>query len=122
MKKILLGLFLVAFYVALPIKGAVAQDVIPISIPTDPHTLVTYYAKKYKVSESKLNKIIKCESGWNTKALNHSSIEYSAGLVQINLQAHQHVTLAQAQDPQFAIRFLAYNMAKGRSSMWTCAR
>lgn len=122
MKKITLSLFLVALYIAMPIKGVVAQDWIPSTLPKDPHALVTYYANRYKVSESSMNKIIRCESSWNTKAINKSEIEYSVGLVQINLRAHKNITLDQAEDPNFSIRFLAYNIAKGNSRIWTCAR
>ena len=113
---------MVCLYLAMPLKMTVAQDVSPESLPTSPHSLVVYYAKKYKVSQSKMNTIIKCESSWNTNAINHTSKEYSAGLVQINLLAHKNITIEQAQNPQFAIRFLAYHLSQGHASMWTCAK
>ena len=114
----------VLFFLALPWKSTTAEHIMPIEIkyPTDPQALVTYYAKRYKVSEKTMRAVIKCESGWNTKAINNSKIEYSAGLVQINLRAHKNITLAQAQDPNFAIRFLASNLAKGNGRIWTCYR
>ena len=46
--------------------------------------------------------------------------EQSYGLVQIHLPAHSSVTKAQATDPEFAVDFLAKNLAVGKGSMWTC--
>lgn len=46
--------------------------------------------------------------------------EQSFGLVQIHLPAHAHVSYAQATDPEFAVEFLARNLAVGNGWMWTC--
>ena len=46
--------------------------------------------------------------------------ERSFGLVQIHLPDHPSVTHEEATDPQFAVRFLASNLAQGRGSMWSC--
>lgn len=119
--KYLIPLMGVIWQLALPMKMTIAQDIVPVNIPTEPKELVVYYAEKYRVSSKKMSAIIKCESGWNANALNDKG-EYSVGLVQINLKAHKHITVEQAKDPNYAIRFLAYNMSQGRSSMWTCAK
>jgi hypothetical protein len=80
--------------------------------------------------------IIACESGWSTdirsnhryhagnvpKGYKVGDYEQSYGLVQIHLPAHPHITKEQATDPEFAIDFLARNVAKGKANMWTCAR
>lgn len=77
---------------------------------------------KYGISDQNelLVAVIRCESHFNTKAVNDSPIEFSVGLVQINLRAHTNVTYSQAIDPVFAIDFLVKNVAEGRGSMWTC--
>jgi len=46
--------------------------------------------------------------------------EQSFGLVQIHLPAHTNVSKEQALDPEFAIDFLAKNLAQGRGAMWSC--
>ena len=80
--------------------------------------------------------IISCESGWSTdiqsnhrytatnapKGYKPGDREQSYGLVQIHLPAHPHISKEQAKDPEFAIEFLAKNVAKGKQGMWTCAR
>jgi hypothetical protein len=77
--------------------------------------------------------IISCESGWNyTVQSNHRYTtnapkgytsgmrEQSYGLVQIHLPAHPSISKEQATDPEFAVDFLAKNIAAGRASMWSC--
>ena len=80
-----------------------------------------------------MNSIISCESGYNHLIQSHHKYtttnapkgytvgdrERSFGLVQIHLPVHD-VTMAQALNPEFAIDFLAKNIAKGRASMWSC--
>ena len=46
--------------------------------------------------------------------------EQSFGLVQVHLPAHPTVSKEQAIDPEFAIDFLAKNLAQGRGAMWSC--
>lgn len=90
-------------------------------------------AEEYGVSAYTMGAIIGCESGWDyevqsrhkytaTNAPSGYSIgdtEMSFGLVQIHVPVHD-VTIEQARDPEFAIDFLAKNIAKGRASMWSC--
>ena len=93
-------------------------------------------AQEYGVSAYAMSAIISCESGWNyTVQSNHryteSNVpkgytvgdrEQSFGLVQIHLPAHTNVTMEQATDPEFAVDFLAKNIAAGRINMWSCAK
>ncbi len=74
-------------------------------------------ALQYNVSATKLTFFIKCESNFNPKALN-SNGEFSVGLSQINLDAHTNITREQAEDPTFAISFMAENFSKGKYNMW----
>lgn len=80
--------------------------------------------------------IIGCESGWDTTIQSHHTYhernvpkgykvgdrEQSFGLVQIHIPAHPSITKEQAKDPEFALEFLAKNLAAGKAGMWTCSK
>lgn len=85
-------------------------------------TMIDSSAQKYGVESQILTSIINCESSFDRYAVNDSPKEFSVGLSQINLQAHTNITRQQAEDPEFAIDFMASNVAKGNGpSMWvTC--
>ena len=80
-------------------KGLIADDNawFPI-IPPEPSVkaIVEHYSHVYGVSKTFMEKIITCESGWNTNAHN-SKNEDSWGLVQINRskKAHPEVSIEQ---------------------------
>lgn len=79
--------------------------------------LIDEKALQYNVSASRLTFFIKCESGFNPKALNPNG-EFSVGLSQINLESHTNITREQAESPEFAITFMAENFSKGKYNMW----
>jgi len=85
---------------------------------------ITHYADYYDVSEITLTNVVKCESGFNPKAINSSPQEYSVGLVQINLRAHlkNGITKEMALDPEFSLDFLARKIKEGEGHLWTCYR
>lgn len=79
--------------------------------------------------------IISCESGWSVaiqsnhrytdnapKGYSAGMREQSYGLVQIHLPAHPNISKEEATDPEFAVDFLAKNIAAGHASMWSCYR
>lgn len=80
--------------------------------------MITDASKKWGVSEKEMRRVINCESEFNPRAVGDGG--RSHGLVQIFLPAHPHITKAQAQDPEFAITFLAKNLAAGKGRMWSC--
>ena len=80
---------------------------------------IDYYADQYNVSPETMRSIVSCESNFNFNAKHISSKEYSVGLVQINLKAHQ-IDEYDAKAPNFALDFLARNLSEGRGSMWVC--
>jgi hypothetical protein len=82
---------------------------------------ISHYASFYGVSEITMLNIIACESGFKTSATNSTSKEYSVGLVQINLKAH-NIEEEVARDVDFSLDFLAKNLKAGKGSMWTCWR
>lgn len=64
---------------------------------------------------------IKCEdTSLNTSI--RGDFGHSRGLVQISDIYHPEITDKQADDPFFAIDFMAKNFAKGHASEWTCWR
>ncbi len=83
--------------------------------------MIVKYSSEYNVSADVMNNVIKCESKFNPTAINHSAIEYSVGLSQINLNVHKDVTFEQATNPEFAIEYMAKNIGKN-PRMWSCYR
>lgn len=93
--------------------------------------VVYQYAKEYNVDGDKMIKLIDCEnrpwnpelqSGLTYKEGNRwgkpaGSREESYGLAQIHLPDHKDVTKEEAQDPEFAIEFMAKNWNK---VTWSC--
>jgi soluble lytic murein transglycosylase-like protein len=93
------------------------------SVKSDYSALIEKYALKFDISPTLTSGIIRCESGNNRYALNDTpGVEFSVGLAQINLLAHTNITREQAEDPEFAINFLAEHIASGDAPrMWyTC--
>jgi len=105
--------------------------------------LISKYANEYNVSASLMEKVIRCE---NTEfdPLLQSKIRYteeqiarnptwgvigeqekSFGLSQIHIPACNRwegkcITKAQATNPDFSIKFMAYKLSKNQGSMWSC--
>lgn len=96
----------------------IERQKMPLEHEKDIKTIIDLNAKKYSVSGQIMARLILCESQNNPLAENISEVEESYGLVQINLKAHPHITKEQATDPEFAIDFMAKNLAKGREEMW----
>ena len=81
-----------------------------------------------------MEEIIDCESNWDytvqsSHTYNTSNVpkgysvgdrEESYGLAQIHLPAHPNVSLSEATNPEFAIEFLAKNLALGNEGWWSC--
>lgn len=83
------------------------------------------YAEDYNVSPKLMVSIINCENtDWDTtlqsRFVKKGVQEKSYGLAQINLPAHPDIALEQATDPDFALDFMASNIAKGKANMWSC--
>ena len=78
------------------------------STPKWMYGFVNDAALRTGVPAALISAVIKNESGFNHKAANDkTSREKSYGLGQINLLAHPQITRAQAEDPVFAIDFVA---------------
>lgn len=118
-KKLLVGLCLLLTTKFLQVNAVTTND-IPSYAPPREKTIseiIDEKALQYNVSATRLTFFIKCESGFNPKALNPNG-EFSVGLSQINLEAHTNITREQAEDPTFAVNFMAENFSKGKYNMW----
>ena len=92
---------------------------LPISSSTI-NSLITFDSALYNVSEPLMRGIVKRESNFNQYAVGDHGT--SIGLVQIHLPAHKDISRAEAENPIFAINYLASELAKGHCSIWsTCA-
>lgn len=74
------------------------------------------------MSGNELVATLKCESGFNPKAVGDKGKSF--GIAQIHLPAHPTITKQQALDPMWAIDWTAQQFAKGEKGkrMWTCWR
>lgn len=112
---VLFATLILLTHVSAATAPVIERKVVPLTIPQ----MIVKYANENNVSAEVLTNVIRCESNFNPKAINNSPIEYSVGLVQINLKAHTSITVEQAMDPDFAIRFMAERIDKS-PHMWTC--
>lgn len=79
---------------------------------------IEYYADIHGVNAEVMKDTIFCESSYNPNAVGDSG--RSRGLSQIFKPAHPHITDEQAFDPDFAINFMATEMANGNAWKWSC--
>jgi len=86
----------------------------------DVKALVDTYADKYSVSRQLMHKVVSCESGYKYNAVGDGGKSF--GLSQIHSPSHPSVTYKQATNADFALEFMASNIAKGKGKMWTCYR
>lgn len=82
--------------------------------------LVNKYADKYKISRSTMHFVVNCESSYNYKAVGDGGKSF--GLSQIHKPSHPSITYEESTNPDFALDFMAKNIANGKGSMWTCYR
>jgi len=66
-----------------------------------------------------VKRVINCESTWKADATHISKREQSYGLVQINRLAHPDISVNEAENPDFAIGYLAHGL-KTNPGQWSC--
>lgn len=139
MKKALIVLSVVIFL--LPVFGSQATvlnrvqaeemiETVATSTPEmlDVPALIKHYASQYKVSAKLMLSIVTCETAGTfdpsiqsyVKAKGPNGREDSWGLSQIHLPSWPKITREQAQDPHFALNFLAEKLSKGQAYLWSC--
>lgn len=80
-------------------------------------TLIGIYAEKYGVSEYEMRQTVFHESHYDRYDIGDDGNSY--GIAQIHLPSHRGITIEQAQDPHFALDFMAKNFKAGQARMWT---
>lgn len=103
--------------------------------PVDVYDLISKYAAEYGVKERSMVKTIQCENPeldpklqsrarytadhpeWGVRA---GDRELSWGIVQVHLPSWPEISLEQAQDADFSVRFMAQMFADGKANHWSC--
>lgn len=104
------------------------------STPESIATKISHYAAKYGVSAELMRAIISCETAgtFDPKIQSAATYTYSRpnvgivkgerersfGLAQIHLPDNPRISLAQATDPDFALNFMASELAAGNTWRW----
>lgn len=86
----------------------------------DLDALITEDATKYGVSHVELYNTIKCESDFVVDAIGDNGLAY--GLSQIRIDYHPDISLEQADNPAYAIDYMAHEFSYGNEREWSCAR
>jgi hypothetical protein len=73
---------------------------------------------RYGVNGDELVATLKCESGFNAKAIGDHGTSF--GVAQIHISAHKEVSKEEALDPLFSINFAAKAFSEGHQNWWTC--
>lgn len=122
MKYLILILTLIVFLLFINIAQAEAPAPVVKTSWTkqDVLDIIKLNAEAYNVSYDTMVKVVACESSFQ-RTIRGDGGE-SVGLVQIYLKAHPTVTVEEAENPDFAINFLAYHLSKGNGKIWTCYR
>lgn len=111
-------------YIPPKIESAPRTTVISHKIVSEPSdyikTIISANAEKYIVDSIILTNVINCESSFVTNARGDGG--HSRGLAQIHNIYHPEVTDEMADNPEFAIDFIAKNIASGKGYQWTCYR
>lgn len=95
--------------------------------------LVKKYGAPLHVNQKSMLETIRCEAkknddgtfdplGQSEMLRPDGSQEKSYGLVQIHLPDHPEITKEQAQNPDFAVSFMASEFSTGHASAWSCWR
>lgn len=86
----------------------------------DLHTLASTTAEAYGINPVTFAKVVSCESNWDPDAVGDQGTSF--GLVQIHLPAHPDISESEADDPDFALSFMAREWLAGDQDAWSCYR
>lgn len=82
--------------------------------------LIHNWAADYEISSKELAGTLWCESRFKTDAVGHNGNPH--GIAQIFLKYHPDVSLEEARNPTFPIRWTAEKFAQEDAHLWTCWR
>lgn len=101
----------------LPASGALSIPVAEAAPAPDLHTFASTTAQVHGLNPTLFAEVIGCESGWNPAA---TSTTADFGIAQIHISVHPEVSLAQADNPYWAIDWMATEWQAGNASWWSC--
>lgn len=95
--------------------------------------LVKKYAAPLHVNQKSMLETIKCEAkknedgtfdplGQSQMLYKNGEQEESYGIAQIHLPDHPEISVEQAQNPEFAVSYMAIEFSRGHASAWSCWR
>lgn len=93
---------------------------VPVWSIDNAHAFIDLYATKYNVDSELLYKTIDCESRLDPSARGDHGL--ARGLAQIRSDYFPGVTDKQADNPEFAIDFIAKAFSEGHANWWSCYR
>lgn len=113
---------LLAVLFALPANGVLYAPLAHAGELTtdDLKTIATHVAVDHNLNVEHFLKTIDCESHWNPRAVGDGGLSH--GLVQIYRPAHTDISVAEADDPFFALTWMAVQWENNKAYMWTCWR
>jgi len=86
-------------------------------------------AEKFGLHKKRFLKVLECENNFHARGQSGhkdpsgpNGREDSWGAVQIHLPSHPTITREMAEDPEFAIPWMAEQWSLGSASLWTCWR
>ncbi len=81
-------------------------------------------AEKYGLHKKRFLSVLECENNFEAKGQSghyyKGKREESYGSAQINLPSHPEVTKEMAENPEFALKFMAEKWIKGKANLWSC--
>ncbi len=81
-------------------------------------------ATEYGLNKKKFLATLSCENGFNAKGQSEhyykGKREQSFGAAQINLPSHKGITQEMAEDPTFALPWMAQKWINGDAYLWSC--
>ena len=101
-------------------KTTVKGQKMTVEAPEYIKTIIDNNAEKYGLKSQILTDVIRCESSFVTNARGDNG--HSRGLSQIHNLYDPDVTDEMADNPEFAVDFMAKNIASGKGSLWSCYR
>lgn len=115
--------FSIALILGMNIGLVSSDDVPPSHTKGDNMVLANIIGTQYAVKIPLMKAVVTCESSWNETATNYrpkaKHPEISVGLVQLNLLAHKDITKEQAEDPTYALTYLAKGLSTN-PNQWSC--
>lgn len=86
----------------------------------DIDALIKEDAAKYHVNYDHLYSVLDCESAGFKDVKIRGDNGLARGLAQIRSDYHPEITDEQADDPVFAVDYIASEFSKGNQRMWSC--